>query len=114
LSETYPGIKIAQALDINVRSGTKECQKDRESPFQPSTLTHDVAVQATLAELSERLPPGLTYLVQHDSATFVSDTITKVLKTLGEAFVPVHGQVPPRLIIVASVRSENPAKMCFA
>jgi Cu/Ag efflux pump CusA len=72
------------------------------------------AVEATLAEPSERFPPGLTYLAQYDSTTFVSDTITEVLKTLGEALVPVHGHVPPRLIIVASVRSENPAKMCFA
>jgi hydrophobe/amphiphile efflux-1 (HAE1) family protein len=47
------------------------------------------AVQATLAKLSERFPPGLTYLVQYDSTTFVSDTITEVMKTLGEAFVLV-------------------------
>ncbi len=47
------------------------------------------AVQATLAKLSERFPPGLTYLVQYDSTTFVTDTITEVLKTLGEAFVLV-------------------------
>jgi hydrophobe/amphiphile efflux-1 (HAE1) family protein len=47
------------------------------------------AVQATLGKLSERFPPGLTYLVQYDSTTFVSDTIREVLKTLGEAFVLV-------------------------
>jgi multidrug efflux pump subunit AcrB len=47
------------------------------------------AVQATLAKLSERFPPGLTYLVHYDSTTFVSDTIREVLKTLGEAFVLV-------------------------
>jgi len=47
------------------------------------------AVQATLARLSERFPPGLTYLVQYDSTTFVTDTIREVLKTLGEAFVLV-------------------------
>jgi Cu/Ag efflux pump CusA len=32
---------------------------------------------------------GLTYLVQYDSTTFVSDTIAEMLKTLGEAFVLV-------------------------
>ncbi len=39
--------------------------------------------------MSERFPPGLTYLVQYDSTTFVSDTIKEVIKTLGEAFVLV-------------------------
>src|SRR6185437_6675832 len=43
----------------------------------------------TLAKLSERFPPGLTYLVQYDSTAFVSDTIAEVIKTLGEAFVLV-------------------------
>ena len=54
-----------------------------------NAVTTAKAVQATLARLSERFPPGLTYLVQYDSTTFVSDTITEVLKTLGEAFVLV-------------------------
>ena len=54
-----------------------------------NAVTTAKAVQATLAKLSERFPPGLTYLVQYDSTTFVSDTITEVLKTLGEAFVLV-------------------------
>jgi hydrophobe/amphiphile efflux-1 (HAE1) family protein len=47
------------------------------------------AIQSTLQSLSERFPAGLTYLVQYDSTTFVRDTITEVLKTLGEAFVLV-------------------------
>src|ERR1700743_429721 len=54
-----------------------------------NAVTTAKAVQATLAKLSERFPPGLTYLVQYDSTPFVSDTITEVLKTLGEAFVLV-------------------------
>ena len=41
------------------------------------------------SRLSERFPPGLTYLVQYDSTTFVTDTIKEVLKTLGEAFLLV-------------------------
>src|SRR6201996_91443 len=54
-----------------------------------NAVTTAKAVQGTLAKLSERFPPGLTYLVQYDSTTFVSDTIREVLKTLGEAFVLV-------------------------
>src|ERR1700682_2291014 len=54
-----------------------------------NAVTTANAVQATLRKLSERFPPGLTYLVQYDSTTFVSDTIKEVLKTLGEAFVLV-------------------------
>ncbi|HEY0911178.1 MAG TPA: efflux RND transporter permease subunit, partial [Bradyrhizobium sp.] len=54
-----------------------------------NAVTTAKAVQATLTKLSDRFPPGLTYLVQYDSTTFVSDTITEVLTTLGEAFVLV-------------------------
>ena len=54
-----------------------------------NAVTTARAVQATLTRLSERFPPGLTYLVQYDSTTFVTDTIKEVLKTLGEAFVLV-------------------------
>ena len=39
--------------------------------------------------LGKRFPPGLKYLVQYDSTTFVRDTIEEVLTTLGEAFVLV-------------------------
>jgi hydrophobe/amphiphile efflux-1 (HAE1) family protein len=54
-----------------------------------NAVTTAKAVQATLQTLSGRFPEGLTYLVQYDSTTFVNDTITEVLKTLGEAFVLV-------------------------
>lgn len=54
-----------------------------------NAVTTAKAVQNTLSKLSERFPPGLTYLVQYDSTTFVTDTIREVLKTLGEAFVLV-------------------------
>jgi hydrophobe/amphiphile efflux-1 (HAE1) family protein len=54
-----------------------------------NAVTTAAAVQSTLGKLSERFPQGLTYLVQYDSTTFVSDTIKEVLKTLGEAFVLV-------------------------
>ncbi|MEA2914239.1 MAG: hypothetical protein QOJ15_6320 [Bradyrhizobium sp.] len=54
-----------------------------------NAVTTAKAVQATLQNLSGRFPTGLTYLVQYDSTTFVTDTITEVLRTLGEAFVLV-------------------------
>jgi hydrophobe/amphiphile efflux-1 (HAE1) family protein len=54
-----------------------------------NAVTTAKAVQATLTKLGERFPPGLSYIVQYDSTTFVSDTIKEVLKTLGEAFVLV-------------------------
>jgi hydrophobe/amphiphile efflux-1 (HAE1) family protein len=54
-----------------------------------NAVTTAKAVQATLHRLSERFPQGLAYLVQYDSTTFVRDTITEVLKTLGQAFVLV-------------------------
>ena len=54
-----------------------------------NAVTTAKAVQATLRRCRARFPAGLTYLVQYDSTTFVSDTITEVLKTLGEAFVLV-------------------------
>jgi len=54
-----------------------------------NAVTTAKAVQATLQKLSGRFPVGLTYLVQYDSTTFVSDTISEVLKTIGEAFVLV-------------------------
>ncbi len=54
-----------------------------------NAVTTAKAVQNTLQKLSVRFPKGLSYLVQYDSTTFVSDTITEVLKTLSEAFILV-------------------------
>src|ERR1700726_2228704 len=54
-----------------------------------NAVTTAKAVQATLQQLSGRFPAGLTYFVEYDSTTFVMDTITEVLKTLGEAFTLV-------------------------
>ena len=47
------------------------------------------AVNATLAKVGKRFPDGLKTKVVYDSTTFVRDTISEVLKTLGEAFVLV-------------------------
>ncbi len=47
------------------------------------------AVNATLAKVGPRFPEGLKYKVVYDSTTFVKDTISEVLKTIGEAFVLV-------------------------
>jgi hydrophobe/amphiphile efflux-1 (HAE1) family protein len=46
-------------------------------------------VTATLDRLSKRFPPGLKERVVYDSTVFVSDTISEVLWTLGEAFILV-------------------------
>jgi hydrophobic/amphiphilic exporter-1 (mainly G- bacteria), HAE1 family len=46
-------------------------------------------VRANLAKLSQRFPPGLKYLVNYDTTTFVKDTIHDVLITLSIAFVLV-------------------------
>ena len=47
------------------------------------------AVDATLAKVGKRFPEGMKNKVVYDSTTFVKDTISEVLKTLGEAFVLV-------------------------
>jgi hydrophobe/amphiphile efflux-1 (HAE1) family protein len=54
-----------------------------------NAVTTATAVHATLQKLSGRFPEGLTYRVQYDSTAFVRDTISEVLKTLGEAFILV-------------------------
>ncbi len=46
-------------------------------------------VKANLKRLSQRFPPGLKYLVNYDTTTFVMDTIHDVLTTLFIAFVLV-------------------------
>ena len=46
-------------------------------------------VNGRLEALSKRFPEGMRYQVTYDSTTFVTDTITEVEKTLGEAFVLV-------------------------
>ena len=46
-------------------------------------------VQQALDRLSERYPEGLKSIVFYNSSTFVSDTISEVIKTLAEAFVLV-------------------------
>jgi len=46
-------------------------------------------VRANLDRLSKRFPPGLKYLVNYDTTTFVQDTIHDVLITLLIAFVLV-------------------------
>ena len=46
-------------------------------------------MQAALDELATRFPEGLKSTVFYNSSTFVTDTISEVIKTLGEAFVLV-------------------------
>jgi hydrophobe/amphiphile efflux-1 (HAE1) family protein len=47
------------------------------------------AVDANMERLSQRFPPGLKYLVNYDTTTFVFDTIHDVLITLLIAFILV-------------------------
>jgi len=47
------------------------------------------AVNATLAKVGKRFPEGFKTKVVYDSTIFVRDTISEVLKTIGEAFVLV-------------------------
>jgi hydrophobe/amphiphile efflux-1 (HAE1) family protein len=54
-----------------------------------NAVTTAASVQRTLKEAAVRFPPGLKYLVQFDTTTFVTDTINEVLRTLAEAFVLV-------------------------
>jgi hydrophobe/amphiphile efflux-1 (HAE1) family protein len=46
-------------------------------------------VRANMAQLSQRFPPGLKYVVNYDTTTFVFDTIHDVLITLLIAFILV-------------------------
>src|ERR1700753_271074 len=90
-------IKDVARVEIGAQNMDSESRIDR-NPGVPigiylapgaNAVTSAKAVQNTLARLGERFPAGLTYLVQYDSTTFVTDTIKEVLKTLGEAFVLV-------------------------
>jgi multidrug efflux pump subunit AcrB len=66
----------AVGLRINLAPGA--------NAVQTATL-----VRAAMDRLSRQFPPGLKYIVNYDSTTFVSDTIHDVLITLGIAFALV-------------------------
>ncbi len=54
-----------------------------------NAVSTSARVKQTLDDLGTRFPDGLKTLIFYDSSTFVSDTITEVIKTLAEAFVLV-------------------------
>jgi hydrophobe/amphiphile efflux-1 (HAE1) family protein len=58
------------------------------SPGANAVATSKRVGQA-LDDLGKRFPEGLKKVIFYDSSTFVSDTISEVIKTLGEAFVLV-------------------------
>ena len=60
------------------------------------------AVSKTLARLQARFPAGLHAMIMYDSTSFVRDTRTEVLKTLGIAFVLVVAVV---FLFLGSVRA---------
>src|ERR1700751_4280828 len=54
-----------------------------------NAVTTASAVIATMDRLAQRFPPGLHYVVNYDTTTFVRDTIHDVLITLAIAFALV-------------------------
>ena len=59
-----------------------------QAPGGNAVATGD-AIRATLAQLAERFPQGMTYSVDYDTTLFVKASIEDVVKTLVEAFVLV-------------------------
>ena len=59
--------------------------------LKPGSNALDVGaeVRATVEELAQRFPPGLTYHIPYDTTLFVEVSIREVLKTLGEAMLLV-------------------------
>jgi hydrophobe/amphiphile efflux-1 (HAE1) family protein len=55
------------------------------SPGANALQTADL-VRSTMQRLSQRFPPGLKYLINYDTTTFVHDTVHDVLMTLFIAF----------------------------
>ncbi len=54
-----------------------------------NAVSTSARVEQALGELGKRFPEGLKTLIFYDSSSFVSDTISEVIKTLAEAFVLV-------------------------
>ena len=54
-----------------------------------NAVSTSARVKQALGDLGKRFPEGLKTLIFYDSSSFVSDTISEVIKTLAEAFVLV-------------------------
>src|SRR5580698_7762845 len=80
----------AQSQDIEGRINGQPAVAIRIllSPGANAVQTADL-VRQNMERLSKRFPPGLKYLVNYDTTTFVMDTIHDVLETLLIAFVLV-------------------------
>jgi multidrug efflux pump len=78
--------------------------------LSPGANALDVAksVQATVDELQQRFPEGLTYAVPYDTTRFVKVSIEEVLKTLGEAMLLVF------LVVYLFLQSWRAAIIPFA
>jgi hydrophobe/amphiphile efflux-1 (HAE1) family protein len=76
----------------------------------PGANALDVAksVRATVDELQQRFPQGLTYSVPYDTTRFVKVSIEEVLKTLGEAMLLVF------LVVYLFLQSWRAAIIPFA
>ena len=80
----------AQNLDTQVRRNGRPCVllSTYLTPGANAVATAG-AIGRKMAELSERFPAGMKYAVHYDSTTFVSETISEVIRTVAEAFVLV-------------------------
>ncbi|MBN8438542.1 MAG: multidrug efflux RND transporter permease subunit [Candidatus Accumulibacter sp.] len=78
--------------------------------LSPGANALDVAksVQATVDELQQRFPEGLSYAVPYDTTRFVKVSIEEVLKTLGEAMLLVF------LVVYLFLQSWRAAIIPFA
>ncbi len=54
-----------------------------------NALDLDKQVRAKMAELSQRFPPGIAYVIKYDTTMFVSASLREVVITLGEAMALV-------------------------
>jgi hydrophobe/amphiphile efflux-1 (HAE1) family protein len=54
-----------------------------------NALEVSAAVRAELARLAERFPPGVAWMVRYDPTRFVAESISEVLRALGEAMLLV-------------------------
>ncbi|HRD92182.1 MAG TPA: multidrug efflux RND transporter permease subunit [Accumulibacter sp.] len=116
-----PDGSMVRLADVaRVELGSRDYEFNGRYNGQPATLVGiflspganalDVAesVQATVDELKQRFPEGLTYAVPYDTTRFVKVSIEEVLKTLGEAMLLVF------LVVYLFLQSWRAAIIPFA
>jgi HAE1 family hydrophobic/amphiphilic exporter-1 len=76
VTNSYLNNKAAVALGIFARPGT-------------NALDTAEQIRGQIANLSKDFPPGLEYRIVYDTTEFISDSITEVYRTIGEAAILV-------------------------